>query len=94
MASPLAPVMPVKDSSAEDEDEAGVEASGPVAVAPMSLAQKSGLEPMFVYGVKPDVRGGIFFGSDHSSLFYAAGSGVAKYNTKVFILIVNNRFHP
>jgi hypothetical protein len=41
------------------------------------------LSPLFVYGVKPDVKGGIYFGSDNVSVIYAAGCGIAQYNSKV-----------
>ena len=45
--------------------------------------QSSTLEPLFVFGVKPEVHGGIFFAGDNVNLLYAAGCGVAVYNTKV-----------
>ena len=41
---------------------------------------------MFVYGVKPDVCGGIFFAGDGTSIVYPAGCGVAKYDTKVHMI--------
>ena len=41
------------------------------------------LEPLFVYGVKPEVHGGVFFAGDGASVVYPAGCGVAVYNIKV-----------
>ena len=51
-----------------------------------NLIEKSSstvLEPLFVYGVKPEVNGGVFFSSDGASVVYPAGCGVAVYNVKV-----------
>ena len=42
----------------------------------------SALEPLFVYGVKPDVHGGVTFARDNASVIYPAGCGIAMYDTK------------
>ena len=48
-----------------------------------SLARgNNSLEALFVYGVKPDVHGGIFFAGDNSTLLYASGCGISMYNSK------------
>ena len=78
MTSPRKPT----DDSLDGDPGAGAVAGGSSGGI-NSLSKRSGLDPLFVYGVKPEVRGRIFFGSDSTSLIYAAGSGVAKYNTKV-----------
>ena len=45
-------------------------------------SRRARLDPLFVYGVKPEVRGGIHFAADNVSVIYAAGCGVAQYNSK------------
>ncbi len=48
----------------------------------------STLEPLFVYGVKPEVRGGIYFAKDTTSVIYPAGCGIALYDIKVTSLSI------
>lgn len=45
------------------------------------------IEPLFVYGVKPDVRGGLYFAADNVTLLYPAGCGIAQFDSKVFTCI-------
>lgn len=51
------------------------------------------IRPLFVYGVKPDVHGGIFFAADNVNLWYVAGCGIAVYSTKVLIKLSSLLFH-
>ena len=39
------------------------------------------ISPLFVYGVKQDVLGGIHFAADGASVVYAAGCGVALFDS-------------
>ena len=55
-------------------------------------ARRARLDPLFVYGVKPEVRGGIYFAADNASVIYAAGCGVAQYNSKVRKSILRKHF--
>jgi len=45
-----------------------------------SLAVAS-LQPLFTYGVKPGVKGGIHFTRDHSTLLYPGMVGIGEYQT-------------
>ncbi len=68
-----------------DEAKSSASATSPSAVSSSKLDRTFRLEPLFVYGVKPDVRGGIFFASDGATVMYPAGCGVALFNAKVSI---------
>ena len=58
----------------------GEEAGSPVAAL---FKIQPALNPLFVYGVKPEVHGGIFFSGDNTTLLYPSGCGISLYDSKV-----------
>lgn len=58
----------------------GEEAGSPVAA---HYKTQPALNPLFVYGVKPEVRGGIYFSGDNATLLYPSGCGISLYDSKV-----------
>lgn len=66
--------------SATGEADPDADSPGPAARRP----SPSSLDPLFVYGVKPEVRGGLSFAGDsNASLIYPAGCGIAVFDTRV-----------
>ena len=55
----------------------------PETLVPKDEEPEPTLDPLFVYGVKPEVSGGIHFSNDNTSLLYPSGCGIAIYDSKV-----------